>query len=155
MPPPLAQPSSILPYALVSQPSVQLILQGTLPLAGCGTVQSLAPVPSMPATASELAVPTTNNSEERIDTPKTAAEKTKKEEVSAAAWPSTAPVLFGPDFRYSIRPVGLVRVVREQPAFSVLWQMNIPELLASHQRAHGSVWPSCHRVTHVLLTPST
>lgn len=80
MPPPLAQPSSILPYALVSQPSVQLILQGTLPLAGCGTVQSLAPVPSMPATASELAVPTTNNSEERIDTPKTAAEKTKKEE---------------------------------------------------------------------------
>nr|BAC31144.1 unnamed protein product [Mus musculus] len=80
MPPPLAQPSSILPYALVSQPSVQLILQGTLPLAGCGTAQSLAPVPTMPATVSELAVPTTNNSEERTATPKTAAEKTKKEE---------------------------------------------------------------------------
>ncbi|XP_034361070.1 PHD and RING finger domain-containing protein 1 isoform X3 [Arvicanthis niloticus] len=80
MPPPLAQPSSILPYALVSQPSVQLILQGTLPLAGCGTAQSLAPVPTMPATASELAVATTNNSEEKAATPKTAAEKTKKEE---------------------------------------------------------------------------
>ncbi|XP_052051660.1 PHD and RING finger domain-containing protein 1 isoform X3 [Apodemus sylvaticus] len=80
MPPPLAQPSSILPYALVSQPSVQLMLQGTLPLAGCGTAQSLAPVPTMPATASELAVPNTNNSEERTATPKTAAEKTKKEE---------------------------------------------------------------------------
>lgn len=80
MPPPLAQSSSILPYALVSQPSVQLILQGTLPLAGCGTAQSLAPVPTMPATVSELAVPTTNNSEERTATPKTAAEKTKKEE---------------------------------------------------------------------------
>lgn len=102
MPPPLAQPSSILPYALVSQPSVQLILQGTLPLAGCGTAQSLAPVPTMPATVSELAVPTTNNSEERTATPKTAAEKTKKEEVSAAACPSSAPVLLGPDFRYSI-----------------------------------------------------
>ncbi|XP_021054759.1 PHD and RING finger domain-containing protein 1 isoform X3 [Mus pahari] len=80
MPPPLAQPSSILPYALVSQPSVQLILQGTLPLAGCGTAQSLAPVPTIPATVSELAVPTTNNSEEGTATPKTPAEKTKKEE---------------------------------------------------------------------------
>ncbi|XP_051049314.1 PHD and RING finger domain-containing protein 1 isoform X4 [Phodopus roborovskii] len=81
MPPPLAQPSSILPYALVSQPSVQLILQGTLPLAGCGAAQSLAPVPNMPATTSELVNPTTtNNSEERTATPKSAAEKTKKEE---------------------------------------------------------------------------
>lgn len=34
----------------------------------------------MPATASELAVATTNNSEEKAATPKTAAEKTKKEE---------------------------------------------------------------------------
>ncbi|XP_028725915.1 PHD and RING finger domain-containing protein 1 isoform X1 [Peromyscus leucopus] len=85
MPPPLAQPSSILPYALVSQPSVQLLLQGTLPLAGCGAAQSLAPVPTVPATASELAVPTTTtttttNSEEKTATPKSAAEKTKKEE---------------------------------------------------------------------------
>lgn len=107
MPPPLAQPSSIPPYALVNQPSVQLILQGTLPLAGCGAAQNLAPVSTMPATASELAVPTTNNSEERTATPKTAAEKTKKEEVSAAACPSTAPVLFGPDFKYSIQSWGL------------------------------------------------
>ncbi|XP_055475274.1 PHD and RING finger domain-containing protein 1 isoform X1 [Psammomys obesus] len=81
MPPPLAQPSSIMPYALVSQPSVQLILQGTLPLAGCGAAQSLAPVPTLPATTSELAVPTTtNNSEEKTAAPKSAAEKTKKEE---------------------------------------------------------------------------
>lgn len=94
MPPPLAQPSSILPYALVSQPSVQLILQGTLPLAGCGAAQSLAPVPTVPATASELAVATTTNSEERTATPKTAAEKTKKEEVSAAACPATARLIW-------------------------------------------------------------
>lgn len=81
MPPPLAQPSSIMPYALVSQPSVQLILQGTLPLAGCGAAQSLAPVPTLPATTSEPAVPTTtNNSEEKTAAPKSAAEKTKKEE---------------------------------------------------------------------------
>ncbi|KAL6035899.1 hypothetical protein STEG23_018268, partial [Scotinomys teguina] len=81
MPPPLAQPSSILPYALVSQPSVQLILQGTLPLAGCGAAQSLAPVPTLPATTSELVIPATNsNSEEKTATPKSAAEKTKKEE---------------------------------------------------------------------------
>ncbi|KAL1787429.1 PHD and RING finger domain-containing protein 1 isoform X1 [Sigmodon hispidus] len=80
MPPPLAQPSGILPYALVNQPSVQMILQGTLPLPGCGTTQSLAPVPSVPATTSELALPTNNNSEEKTATPKSAAEKTKKEE---------------------------------------------------------------------------
>lgn len=107
MPPPLPQPSNILPYALVSQPSVQLILQGTLPLAGCGAAQSLAPVPTMPATASELAVATTNNSEEKAATPKTAAEKTKKEEVSAVACPPTAPVLFGPGFRYRIQACGV------------------------------------------------
>uniref|UniRef100_A0A8C5KB90 SFR19-like C-terminal domain-containing protein n=2 Tax=Jaculus jaculus TaxID=51337 RepID=A0A8C5KB90_JACJA len=81
MPPTLAQPSSILPYALVSQPSVQLILQGSLPLAGCSTTQSLVPVPTMLATASEVGGPvTTNNTEEKIATPKPAAEKTKKEE---------------------------------------------------------------------------
>lgn len=92
MPPPLAQPSSILPYALVSQPSVQMILQGTLPFAGCGATQSLAPVPTMPATTSQLVIPTTNNLEEKTATPKSAAEKTKKEEVSAAC-PSTACLL--------------------------------------------------------------
>lgn len=93
MPPPLAQPSSILPYALVSQPSVQMILQGTLPFAGCGAAQSLAPVPTMPATTSQLVIPTTtNNLEEKTATPKSAAEKTKKEEVSAAC-PSTACLL--------------------------------------------------------------
>lgn len=119
MPPPLAQPSSILPYALVSQPSVQLLLQGTLPLAGCGAAQSLAPVPTVPATASELAVPTTTttttNSEEKTATPKSAAEKTKKEEVSAAC-PSGPLSHSGLILGLVSRPSGLGRVVREQRA---------------------------------------
>jgi hypothetical protein len=87
MPPTPAQPSSILLYPLVSsQPSAQYILQGSLPLAGCGAVQSLVPVPTVLATASELAgqATTTTSSEERTATPRPAAEKTKKEEVSAA-----------------------------------------------------------------------
>ncbi|XP_048215436.1 PHD and RING finger domain-containing protein 1 isoform X3 [Perognathus longimembris pacificus] len=80
MPPAPAQPSSILPYPLASQPPVQFILQGSLPLAG--PVPSLAPIPTMLATASELAGQATvaNNSEERTATPKPSAEKTKKEE---------------------------------------------------------------------------
>ncbi|XP_069865891.1 PHD and RING finger domain-containing protein 1-like isoform X2 [Dipodomys merriami] len=82
MPPAPAQPASILPYPLVSPPPVQFILQGSLPLAGCGPVQGLAPVPTMLATASELAgqATTANNSEERTATPRPSAEKTKKEE---------------------------------------------------------------------------
>ncbi|XP_073907926.1 PHD and RING finger domain-containing protein 1 isoform X1 [Castor canadensis] len=83
MPPTPAQPSSILLYPLVSsQPSAQYILQGSLPLAGCGAVQSLAPVPTVLATVSELAgqATTTTSSEERTATPRPAAEKTKKEE---------------------------------------------------------------------------
>lgn len=83
MPPVPAQPPGIPPYALVSQPSVQFLLQGSLPLVGCGPAQSLAPVPTMLTTASELASQTTtNNSEERTTTPRPAGEKTKKEEVS-------------------------------------------------------------------------
>ncbi|XP_013006024.1 PHD and RING finger domain-containing protein 1 isoform X3 [Cavia porcellus] len=81
MPPVPAQPPGIPPYALVSQPSVQFLLQGSLPLVGCGPAQSLAPVPTMLTTASELASQTTtNNSEERTTTPRPAGEKTKKEE---------------------------------------------------------------------------
>ncbi|XP_005401890.1 PREDICTED: PHD and RING finger domain-containing protein 1 isoform X2 [Chinchilla lanigera] len=82
MPPPPAQPPGIPPYALVSQPSVQFLLQGSLPLVGYGPAQSLAPVPTMLATASEPAsqATPTNNSEERINTPRPAGEKTKKEE---------------------------------------------------------------------------
>ncbi|KAM5247365.1 PHD and RING finger domain-containing protein 1 isoform 2-T2 [Ctenodactylus gundi] len=83
MPPALAQPSSVLPYTLVSQPSVQFILQGSLPLVGCGTAQSLAPVPTMLATTSEpVSQATANNNslEEKTATPRPAMEKTKKEE---------------------------------------------------------------------------
>uniref|UniRef100_A0A8D2CUR9 SFR19-like C-terminal domain-containing protein n=1 Tax=Sciurus vulgaris TaxID=55149 RepID=A0A8D2CUR9_SCIVU len=83
MPPGLAQPSSIPPYTLVSQPSVQFILQGSLPLVGCGMAQSVAPVSSALATASEPAgQASTTDLEERMATPRPAAEKTRKEEVS-------------------------------------------------------------------------
>lgn len=81
MPPVLAQPSSIPPYTLVSQPSVQFILQGSLPLVGCGVAQSVAPAPTVLATASEPAGrASTTDLEERTATPRPAAEKTKKEE---------------------------------------------------------------------------
>lgn len=81
-----ALPLSIPPYAPVSQPTVQFILQGSLPLAGCGVAQSPAPVPTILTTASEPAghATATNNSEERTATPRPAAEKTKNEEVSPA-----------------------------------------------------------------------
>ncbi|XP_036076242.1 PHD and RING finger domain-containing protein 1 isoform X5 [Rousettus aegyptiacus] len=77
-----ALPLSIPPYAPVSQPTVQFILQGSLPLAGCGVAQSPAPVPTILTTASEPAghATATNNSEERTATPRPAAEKTKNEE---------------------------------------------------------------------------
>ncbi|XP_024901947.1 PHD and RING finger domain-containing protein 1 isoform X6 [Pteropus alecto] len=77
-----ALPLSIPPYAPVSQPTVQFILQGSLPLAGCGVAQSPAPVPSILTTASEPAghAAATNNSEERMATPRPAAEKAKNEE---------------------------------------------------------------------------
>ncbi|KAM5186783.1 PHD and RING finger domain-containing protein 1 isoform 3-T4 [Callospermophilus lateralis] len=81
MPPGLAQPPSIPPYTLISQPSVQFILQGSLPLAGCGVAQSVAPVPTALATASEPAgQASTTDLEERTATPRPAAEKTRKEE---------------------------------------------------------------------------
>lgn len=62
---------------------VQFILQGSLPLAGCGAAPSLAPVPTVLTTASEPAGHTTatNNSEERTATPRPAPEKAKNEEV--------------------------------------------------------------------------
>ncbi|XP_045436995.1 PHD and RING finger domain-containing protein 1 isoform X5 [Pipistrellus kuhlii] len=82
LPPALALPSSAPPYAPVSQPTVQFILQGSLPLAGCGAAPSLAPVPTVLTTASEPAGhdTTTNNSEERTATPRPAPEKAKNEE---------------------------------------------------------------------------
>nr|XP_012311509.1 PHD and RING finger domain-containing protein 1 isoform X5 [Aotus nancymaae] len=82
LPPALAQPSSIPPCALVSQPTVQFILQGSLPLVGCGAAQTLAPVPTALTPASEPGGQATaaSNSEEKAPTPRLAAEKTKKEE---------------------------------------------------------------------------
>ncbi|XP_054432799.1 PHD and RING finger domain-containing protein 1 isoform X2 [Pteronotus mesoamericanus] len=85
LPPALALPASALPYAAASQPPVQLSLQGSLPLAGCGVAPSPAPVP-VPAgltAASEPAghaVAATNNSEEKSAAPRPAAEKAKNEE---------------------------------------------------------------------------
>nr|XP_055115981.1 PHD and RING finger domain-containing protein 1 isoform X2 [Symphalangus syndactylus] len=82
LPPAPAQPSSIPPCALVSQPTVQFILQGSLPLVGCGAAQTLAPVPTALTPASEPASQATaaSNSEEKTPAPRLAAEKTKKEE---------------------------------------------------------------------------
>lgn len=81
MPPAPAQPSGVPPFVLVSQPSVQFVLQGSVPLVGCGPAQSLTPVPATLATASEPASQATNNnSEEKTALPRPVAEKTKKEE---------------------------------------------------------------------------
>ncbi|XP_076971379.1 PHD and RING finger domain-containing protein 1 isoform X2 [Tamandua tetradactyla] len=71
-----ALPSSDPPFALVSQPTVQLIPQRSLPLAGCLAAPSLAPVPAALNTTLEPAVQAPAAS----DAPKPAAEKTKNEE---------------------------------------------------------------------------
>eukprot|EP00070_Physeter_catodon_P034813 XP_028341707.1 PHD and RING finger domain-containing protein 1 isoform X5 [Physeter catodon] len=82
-----ALPSSVPPYAPVSQPAVQFLLQGSLPLMGCGVAQSPAPVLPVLTAASEpaghAATVTTaaaNSSEERTAAPRPASEKTKNEE---------------------------------------------------------------------------
>ncbi|XP_033717434.1 PHD and RING finger domain-containing protein 1 isoform X14 [Tursiops truncatus] len=87
LPPTPALPSSVPPYAPVSQPAVQFLLQGSLPLMGCGVAQSPAPVPTVLTAASEpaghAATVTTaaaNSSEERTAAPRPASEKTKNEE---------------------------------------------------------------------------
>ncbi|KAM5222755.1 LOW QUALITY PROTEIN: PHD and RING finger domain-containing protein 1 [Hipposideros larvatus] len=82
LPPAPVLPSSAPPYAPVSQPTPQFILQGSLPLAGCWVTQSSAPVPTVLTTASEPAghAATTNNSEEKTATPRPATEKVKNEE---------------------------------------------------------------------------
>lgn len=82
LPPAPALPSSVLPCAPVSQPMPQFVLQGSLPLVGCGVAQSPAPVPTVLTAASEPAghAATTNNSEERAAAPRPAVEKAKNEE---------------------------------------------------------------------------
>ncbi|XP_045676934.1 PHD and RING finger domain-containing protein 1 isoform X2 [Phyllostomus hastatus] len=84
LPPTLALPTSVLPYAPASQPSVQFTLQGSLPPAGFGAAPSPAPVP-VPiglTAASEPAgqAAATNSSEEKPAAPRPAAEKAKNEE---------------------------------------------------------------------------
>ncbi|XP_060119020.1 PHD and RING finger domain-containing protein 1 isoform X4 [Heteronotia binoei] len=82
---PLTAPlaSNLPPYAPVSQPTVQFIMQGSLPLLGCGAGQGLTPEPGNLTTASEpgiQAASTGNTEEEKIKVPKSPVEKTKNEE---------------------------------------------------------------------------
>ncbi|KAM6322240.1 PHD and RING finger domain-containing protein 1 isoform 2-T2 [Podargus strigoides] len=78
--PPL--PSSLPPYAPVSQPTVQFIMQGSLPALGCMAGQSLTLEVGNLATASEpgLQAASTGNAEEKIKAPKPLLDKTKNEE---------------------------------------------------------------------------
>ncbi|XP_034626286.1 PHD and RING finger domain-containing protein 1 isoform X1 [Trachemys scripta elegans] len=78
--PPL--PSSLPPYAPVSQPTVQFIMQGSLPLLGCVAGQSLTPEPDSLATASEPGNQTASvgDVEEKIKAPNPSLDKTKNEE---------------------------------------------------------------------------
>ncbi|XP_064308496.1 PHD and RING finger domain-containing protein 1 isoform X2 [Phalacrocorax carbo] len=78
--PPL--PSSLPPYAPVSQPTVQFIMQGSLPALGCVAGQSLTPEPGSLATASEpgIQAASVGNAEEKIKAPKAPVDKTKNEE---------------------------------------------------------------------------
>ncbi|XP_072719785.1 PHD and RING finger domain-containing protein 1 isoform X2 [Ciconia boyciana] len=78
--PPL--PSSLPPYAPVSQPTVQFIMQGSLPALGCMAGQSLTPEPGSLATASEpgIQAASVGNAEEKIKAPKAPVDKMKNEE---------------------------------------------------------------------------
>ncbi|XP_030341215.1 PHD and RING finger domain-containing protein 1 isoform X2 [Strigops habroptila] len=78
--PPL--PSSLPPYAPVSQPTVQFIMQGSLPALVCMAGQSLTPEPGSLATASEpgIQAASVGNAEENIEAPKPPVDKIKNEE---------------------------------------------------------------------------
>uniref|UniRef100_A0A8D0GHE1 SFR19-like C-terminal domain-containing protein n=1 Tax=Sphenodon punctatus TaxID=8508 RepID=A0A8D0GHE1_SPHPU len=75
-------PSSLPPYAPVSQPTVQFIMQGSLPLLDCVAGPSLTPEPGSLATASEpgIQAASTGDAEEEIKAPKSPVDKTKNEE---------------------------------------------------------------------------
>ncbi|NWY35924.1 PHRF1 protein, partial [Sylvia atricapilla] len=77
-----ALPSSLPPYAPVSQPTVQFIMQGSLPALGCVAGQSLTPEPGSLATASEpgIQAASVGSAEEKIKVPKPSVDKTKNEE---------------------------------------------------------------------------
>ncbi|NXI58420.1 PHRF1 protein, partial [Chloroceryle aenea] len=78
--PPL--PSSLPPYAPVSQPTVQFIMQGSLPALGCAAGPSPTPEPGSLATASEpgIQAASVGSAEEKIKAPKPPVDKTKNEE---------------------------------------------------------------------------
>ncbi|XP_071617668.1 PHD and RING finger domain-containing protein 1 isoform X2 [Heliangelus exortis] len=75
-------PSSLPPYAPVSQPTVQFIMQGSLPALGCVAGQSLTPEPGSLATASEPGIQAASigNAEEKIKAPNPPVDKMKNEE---------------------------------------------------------------------------
>ncbi|NXO86265.1 PHRF1 protein, partial [Sitta europaea] len=77
-----ALPSSLPPCAPVSQPTVQFIMQGSLPALGCVAGQSLTPEPGSLATASEpgIQAASVGSVEEKIKAPKPPVDKTKNEE---------------------------------------------------------------------------
>lgn len=79
-----ALPSSLPPYAPVSQPTVQFIMQGSLPALGCLAGHSLTPEPGSLATASEpgIQAASVGSAEEKTKAPKPSVDKTKNEEVS-------------------------------------------------------------------------
>ncbi|NXG61496.1 PHRF1 protein, partial [Hemiprocne comata] len=78
----LSLPSSLPPYAPVSQPTVQFIVQGSLPALGCMAGQSLTPEPGSLATASEPGIQAASigKAEEKIKAPKPPVDKIKNEE---------------------------------------------------------------------------
>ncbi|XP_074441685.1 PHD and RING finger domain-containing protein 1 isoform X1 [Larus michahellis] len=76
--PPL--PSSLPPYAPVSQPTVQFIMQGSLPALGCMAGQSLTPEPGSLASEPGIQAASVGNAEEKIKAPKPPVDKTKNEE---------------------------------------------------------------------------
>ncbi|NXR77944.1 PHRF1 protein, partial [Pycnonotus jocosus] len=77
-----ALPSSLPPYAPVSQPTVQFIMQGSLPALGCVAGHSLTPEPGSLATASEpgIQAASVGSAEEKTKAPKPSVDKTKNEE---------------------------------------------------------------------------
>ncbi|NWS74445.1 PHRF1 protein, partial [Crotophaga sulcirostris] len=78
--PPL--PSSLPHYSPVSQPTVQFIMQGSLPALGCVAGQSLTPEQGSLATGSEPGIQASSvgNTEEEIKAPKPPVDKMKNEE---------------------------------------------------------------------------
>lgn len=77
-------PSALPPYAPVSQPTVQFILQGNLPLLTCMAEQGLIPEPEGNlTTASEPSIQaaSTGDTEEKVKASKSPVDKTKNEEV--------------------------------------------------------------------------